>query len=102
MNKNKNLKNVTKRQGMAGGFCVLKDIPKTLVWQLARWRNQQSLVIPGRVLTHTPSAELAPDQRDQNNLPPYEVLDQILQYYIEENKSAETIIKASEICPGES
>ncbi len=79
---------------MAGGFCVLKDIPKTLVWQLARWRNQQSPVIPERVLTRAPSAELAPDQQDQDSLPPYEVLDQILQYYIEENKSAETIIKA--------
>ena len=87
---------------MAGGFCVLKDIPKTLVWQLARCRNQQSPVIPKRVLTRAPSAELAPDQRDQDSLPPYDVLDQILQYYIEENKSAVTIVKASEICPGES
>jgi NAD+ synthase (glutamine-hydrolysing) len=77
---------------MAGGFDVLKDVPKTIVYELARWRNRRSEVIPTRVIERAPSAELAPDQRDEDSLPPYPVLDQILEYYIEQDLSAEAII----------
>ena len=68
---------------MAGGFAPLKDVPKLLVYRLARWRNKRSEVIPARVIERPPSAELAPDQRDSDSLPPYEQLDPILEYYIE-------------------
>lgn len=77
---------------MAGGFDALKDVPKTLVFALARYRNSISPVIPETVITRPPSAELAPDQKDEDNLPPYEILDQILALYIEEDLSAEAII----------
>lgn len=77
---------------MAGGFDVLKDVPKTLVFRLARYRNQVSPVIPERVITRPPSAELAPDQKDEDSLPGYDVLDQILHRYIERDLSAEAII----------
>ena len=79
---------------MAGGFDVLKDVPKTLVFALARYRNQSSPVIPQRVIDRPPSAELAPDQKDEDSLPPYEILDEILRLYIEEDASAEAIIAA--------
>lgn len=79
---------------MAGGFAVLKDIPKTLVYQLARYRNQQSAVIPERTLTRPPTAELAPGQKDSDSLPVYEVLDPILDRYINLEESAEAIIAA--------
>ncbi len=74
---------------MAGGFAVLKDIAKTLVYRLCAWRNAQGgqPVIPERILTRAPSAELRPDQTDQDSLPPYEVLDGIMQLYMEENRS---------------
>jgi NAD+ synthase (glutamine-hydrolysing) len=68
---------------MAGGFAPLKDIPKLLVYRLARWRNARDAVIPARVLEREPSAELAPDQKDSDSLPPYAVLDPILERYIE-------------------
>ena len=68
---------------MVGGFAPLKDIPKTLVYRLARWRNSSAAVIPERVIERPPSAELAPDQKDSDSLPPYEVLDPILEHYIE-------------------
>ncbi len=68
---------------MAGGFAVIKDVPKTLVYRLARWRNRISPVIPERVLTKPPSAELRPGQRDTDTLPPYDVLDPILEAYVE-------------------
>jgi NAD+ synthase (glutamine-hydrolysing) len=68
---------------MAGGFAPLKDCPKTLVYRLAAWRNQQGVVIPERVIERPPSAELRPDQKDSDSLPPYEVLDPILELYIE-------------------
>ena len=77
---------------MAGGFDVLKDVPKTLVFALARYRNLQGEVIPERVITRAPSAELAPDQKDEDNLPPYEVLDQILERYVERDMSADAIV----------
>lgn len=79
---------------MAGGFAPIKDVPKLLVYQLARYRNSLSEVIPERVLTRPPSAELAPDQVDEDSLPPYEVLDPILERYVEWDQSADEIIAA--------
>jgi NAD+ synthase (glutamine-hydrolysing) len=72
---------------MAGGFAVIKDVPKTLVYELSRWRSarQEGPVIPERVLTRPPSAELRPDQRDSDSLPPYEILDPILEAYVEQD-----------------
>ena len=78
---------------MAGGFAVIKDVPKTLVYELARWRNEQTPVIPERAITRPPSAELKPDQRDTDSLPPYEVLDPILKAYVEEDKSVDEIVR---------
>lgn len=72
---------------MAGGFAAIKDVPKTLVYELARYRNEQSPVIPERVITRAPSAELAPDQEDTDSLPPYEILDPILEAFIEKDLS---------------
>src|SRR6201999_144179 len=68
---------------MAGGFSVLKDVPKTMVYRLANYRNEISRVIPQRIIERPPSAELAADQVDQDTLPPYPVLDEILMRYIE-------------------
>lgn len=76
---------------MAGGFAVIKDVPKTLVYRLARWRNQRSPVIPQRIITRPPSAELRPDQTDQDSLPAYEVLDAIIEAYVERNESVAQI-----------
>ena len=72
---------------MAGGFAVIKDIAKTLVYRLCAYRNTLDEVIPTRILTRPPSAELRPDQTDQDSLPPYDVLDAIMQMYMEENQS---------------
>ncbi len=77
---------------MAGGFAVLKDVPKTTVFKLARYRNTLSDVIPARVIERPPSAELAPDQKDEDSLPPYSDLDRILEYYVEKDYSADKII----------
>ncbi len=77
---------------MAGGFDVLKDVSKQRVFALSRYRNTLSPAIPQRVIDRPPSAELAPDQKDEDSLPPYEVLDQILEHYIERDESAESII----------
>jgi len=79
---------------MAGGYSVLKDIPKTLVWELARYRNSLSAVIPERTLTREPTAELAPNQRDADALPPYDILDPILERYLNQEESIENIIAA--------
>jgi NAD+ synthase (glutamine-hydrolysing) len=80
---------------MAGGFAVIKDVAKTLVYRLARWKNAQGAeVIPERIITRPPSAELRPDQTDQDSLPPYEVLDAILQRYMEEDQGLDEIIAA--------
>jgi NAD+ synthase (glutamine-hydrolysing) len=80
---------------MAGGFAVIKDVVKTLVYRLADWKNAQGReVIPQRIITRPPSAELRPDQKDQDSLPPYEVLDGILSRYMEEDQSIEEIIAA--------
>jgi NAD+ synthase (glutamine-hydrolysing) len=83
---------------MAGGFAPIKDVPKMLVYQLARHRNNLSPVIPERVLTRPPSAELAPDQVDEDSLPPYDILDPILERYVEKDQSAEEIIAAGFSC----
>jgi NAD+ synthase (glutamine-hydrolysing) len=77
---------------MAGGFDVLKDVPKTLVFEVCRYRNSLGPCIPQRVIDRPPSAELAPDQKDEDSLPPYEVLDRILELYVELDYSAEAII----------
>ena len=77
---------------MAGGFDVLKDVPKTLVFDLCRYRNSLGPCIPQRVIDRPPSAELAPDQKDEDSLPPYDILDRILALYIEADYSAEAII----------
>ena len=80
---------------MAGGFAVIKDVAKTLVYKLARWRNRQGAeVIPERIITRPPSAELRPDQTDQDSLPPYEVLDAILERYMELDQSVAEIVAA--------
>jgi NAD+ synthase (glutamine-hydrolysing) len=88
---------------MAGGFAVIKDVAKTLVYRLAEWKNRQPVrradgsvgpVIPERIITRPPSAELRPDQTDQDSLPPYEVLDAILALYMEDDRSIEEIVAA--------
>jgi NAD+ synthase (glutamine-hydrolysing) len=88
---------------MAGGFAVIKDVAKTLVFRLARWKNEQPTrradgslgpVIPERIITRPPSAELRPDQKDQDSLPPYEVLDAILARYMEDDQSIAEIVAA--------
>jgi NAD+ synthase (glutamine-hydrolysing) len=79
---------------MAGGFDALKDVPKTLVFRLARYRNTLSAVIPERVITRPPSAELAADQQDSDSLPDYEVLDAILEMYVERDFCREEIVAA--------
>jgi len=77
---------------MAGGFSILKDVYKTEVYRLAKYRNTISAVIPERILTKAPSAELRPNQKDQDTLPPYELLDRILKLYVEEFKTASEIV----------
>jgi NAD+ synthetase len=77
---------------MAGGFAVIKDILKTLVYRLCRYRNGRQPVIPERILTRAPSAELRPDQTDQDTLPPYEVLDPIISEYMENDMSPSEIV----------
>ena len=79
---------------MAGGFDALKDCPKLLVYALASYRNTLGYCIPQRVIDRPPSAELAPDQTDQDNLPPYEELDEIIERYVEEDQSPEQIVGA--------
>lgn len=85
---------------MAGGFAVIKDLSKTTVFRLARWRNANNPCntcdnpIPGRIITRPPSAELKPDQTDQDSLPPYAVLDGILERYMENDQSIEDIVAA--------
>lgn len=77
---------------MVGGYSVLKDVFKTLVFKLCRYRNTLGYVIPERVITRPPSAELAPDQKDEDSLPSYDILDEILRMYIEEDQSADAIL----------
>src|SRR5207245_4049542 len=77
-------------------FAVIKDVPKTLVYELARWRNGREAdpVIPKRVFTRPPTAELRPNQTDQDSLPPYEVLDPIIRGYVEEDQSLADLVAA--------
>jgi len=77
---------------MAGGFAVLKDVPKTLVYKLSRWRNRDGNVIPQAIIDKPPSAELKPGQLDSDALPPYEILDAILEAYVEQDRSIREII----------
>jgi NAD+ synthase (glutamine-hydrolysing) len=79
---------------MVGGFSVLKDVLKTRVYQLARWRNQSDEVIPTAIIDKPPSAELRPDQLDTDSLPPYDVLDDILARYVEQDRSNGEIVAA--------
>jgi len=79
---------------MAGGFAVIKDVFKTRVFELARYRNTLSPVIPESVLTKPPSAELRPGQRDDQSLPPYDVLDPILESYVEQDMTLEELLGA--------
>jgi NAD+ synthase (glutamine-hydrolysing) len=79
---------------MAGGYAVIKDILKTLVFALARWRNTQGEVIPARIITRPPSAELRENQTDQDSLPPYDILDGIIKRYMEENAPVDEVIAA--------
>ncbi len=84
---------------MAGGFAVIKDVPKMLVYELTRYRNRRAYeqhgkdLIPVRIIERAPSAELKPDQIDQDTLPPYDVLDRILEAYVEEDRSLPEIVK---------
>jgi NAD+ synthase (glutamine-hydrolysing) len=79
---------------MAGGFAVIKDVPKTMVFELAQYKNRQAgkEVIPSSVLTKAPSAELRPDQKDTDTLPPYEILDSILKAYVEDDVAIDQIV----------
>jgi len=79
---------------MAGGFSVLKDVYKTTVYELAKWRNTQGEVIPVSIIAKPPSAELRPDQLDADSLPPYPILDDVLRMYIEDDMTAAEIIAA--------
>jgi NAD+ synthase (glutamine-hydrolysing) len=79
---------------MAGGFAVIKDIVKTLVYRISNWRNTKGLVIPQRVIDRAPSAELAPGQVDQDTLPPYEVLDAVVERFMERDMSPDQIASA--------
>ena len=88
---------------MAGGFAPIKDVPKTLVYELAGWRNAigttETPPIPRRVMDKAPSAELRPDQKDTDSLPPYEVLDPIIEAYVEDDRSPEDIIAGRGLDP---
>jgi NAD+ synthase (glutamine-hydrolysing) len=77
---------------MCGGFALIKDVPKTLVFDLCRWRNEQGVVIPPSIIDRPPSAELRPDQKDTDSLPPYEVLDPILEDYVENDMGIDSLI----------
>src|SRR5690606_27469039 len=77
---------------MAGGFSLLKDVPKTLVYRLSNYRNSVSPIIPRRIITRPPSAELRPGQTDQDSLPPYDVLDAIMEAYVEHDCGRDEII----------
>ncbi len=77
---------------MAGGFALIKDVPKTLVYLISEYRNTVSKAIPRRIITKAPTAELRPNQKDTDSLPPYEVLDPVLKMFVEEDKDAKEII----------
>ena len=78
---------------MSGGLAVISDVPKTMVWEMARWLNREREVIPARIISKPPSAELRPGQTDQDSLPPYEILDRILELYVERNLSVGEMVR---------
>ena len=78
---------------MVGGFCVLKDVPKTLVYKLAKYINKKETIIPNRIITREPTAELKFNQTDQDNLPSYDILDSIINLYIEQKISPKAIAR---------
>ena len=77
---------------MCGGLAVISDVPKEMVYEIARWFNRDGEVIPERIITRPPSAELRPDQKDQDSLPPYDVLDRILKAFVEEGRSGDELV----------
>jgi len=79
---------------MSGGLSIISDVPKTMVYQLAEYINSSEEIIPASIINKAPSAELRPEQKDEDSLPAYEILDQILNYYIEEGYSASEIIES--------
>jgi len=79
---------------MCGGLAVISDVPKTMVYRLARWINREREVIPEATIEKPPSAELRPDQKDEDSLPPYDVLDKILERYVVESESVDQITVA--------
>jgi NAD+ synthase (glutamine-hydrolysing) len=79
---------------MVGGFAPIKDVLKTRVYELARWRNLDAEVIPEAIIEKAPSAELRPDQKDEDSLPPYDVLDAILEMYVEDDSAVDAIVAA--------
>ena len=79
---------------MCGGLAVISDVPKTMVYRIARWLNREREIIPAASITKAPSAELRPNQTDQDSLPPYDALDAILDAYVVEGKSAAEIIQS--------
>ena len=79
---------------MCGGLAVISDVPKTMVYRVSKWINREREIIPGASITKAPSAELRPNQTDQDSLPPYDVLDAILEAYVVECRSASEIIKS--------
>jgi NAD+ synthase len=83
---------------MCGGFNVLKDIYKTDVVALCNWRNRQNVVIPENIITKAPSAELRPNQKDEDSLPPYAILDEILYGLVELQQSSEEVIASGFDC----
>ena len=79
---------------MCGGLAVISDVPKTIVWNLCRWINRDREIIPDNTISKPPSAELRPDQKDEDSLPPYAILDQILEAYVVDGKSRAEIVEA--------
>ena len=77
---------------MNGGLAVIADLPKMMVYRVSRWRNGRKADIPEAILTKAPSAELRPNQTDQDSLPPYDLLDRILELHVEQSQSAEEIV----------
>jgi NAD+ synthetase len=82
---------------MAGGLAVISDVPKTMVYRIASYLNTSRIIIPKSTLTKAPSAELRPDQFDSDSLPPYDVLDQILEDYVEDLKTADEIAETRKL-----
>ena len=79
---------------MAGGLAVISDVPKTIIYNISKWVNRKEEIIPSASITKPPSAELRPNQTDQDSLPPYEVLDAILEMYVVQMRSTAEIVAA--------